>query len=434
MKRITSLAAILILYSASLPSCIEDLPLISDKIEDIPTSNMEFPEISTDSPATHITSYSAKIKGEIKKVVNNKIITKYGHCISTNAVPTLENAVDSSNFGSTLTTLTFESNCNSLRPNTEYFIRAYVCIEDSTIYSSVVPFSTGKECELNMIGSLPNISPPLFSFSVNRRFFVGGRSPDRNSFQLFEFVGGNELWVTKKELVETFDLFSYFSIGRYGVLGTGINESLEFLNKFWRYDTNSDMWSSIPIDNRISPRTNAFALSGENIAFMGGGFSDEREHLRDFWSFSAQFSTWSLVDNIPDEGRIETAHFRMKDTFYVIGGSRNDSIINTGYKFNFKESSFSESIEIPGQIGRRNGIGFSIANKGFIGFGTNLMNSGNLSDLQMFDPKGGIWEKKTNFPFRGDATTITQFIQMDTLYLSVSQKGTVGGLLYYFVP
>jgi hypothetical protein len=70
-------------------------------------------------------------------------VKSYGHCISTEIEPTLENSTFITDFGTTERFGEFTSIVSGLTPETLYYVRAYVLDEQDTLYSEVLSFRPG---------------------------------------------------------------------------------------------------------------------------------------------------------------------------------------------------------------------------------------------------------------------------------------------------
>jgi hypothetical protein len=71
------------------------------------------------------------------------ILQAHGHCISTEIEPTLENSIDTTNFGFTEQFGDFGSIFSGLTPETLYYVRAYTIDEQGIQYSDILSFRPG---------------------------------------------------------------------------------------------------------------------------------------------------------------------------------------------------------------------------------------------------------------------------------------------------
>lgn len=92
----------------------------------------------------------------IIEVLGSDEILQHGHCWNLNGEPTVESSFKT-NFGSKMTTGTFESQMLDLIPDTVYYVRSYIITESDTIYG-----------ERTIIYRTPKPPPPPLTFTDDR--------------------------------------------------------------------------------------------------------------------------------------------------------------------------------------------------------------------------------------------------------------------------
>lgn len=109
-----------------------------DKDSEPPVGITNRIEIKADS-IKNVLYRNAKAYGSVGDF-KNITFSHYGHCWDTIETPTIEN--NKTEFQNLTAKLTFTSSLTNLKPNKTYYLRSYAKSSNTTIYSSIVSFST----------------------------------------------------------------------------------------------------------------------------------------------------------------------------------------------------------------------------------------------------------------------------------------------------
>ncbi len=101
------------------------------------TTTATTPSVSTSSPATNISFYSATVSGNVTNA-NGATVTTRGICYNTTGSPTTSSPKVASGSG----TGSFSSSLTGLNPNTTYYARAYATNSQGTAYGGQISFKT----------------------------------------------------------------------------------------------------------------------------------------------------------------------------------------------------------------------------------------------------------------------------------------------------
>ncbi|MBN2757427.1 MAG: hypothetical protein JXR51_09640 [Bacteroidales bacterium] len=363
----------------------------------------EFYAWSVKDTAVKITSYYARVQGEIT-TYGNKII-QYGHCWSLSENPlvgvdTLMTIFNTTDFDTTATkSVSYESRMSSLLASKDYYVRSYII----TGGEGNNPVDTGYNV-VNLKISTPD---PI---NVWYEQTGGGRPSARYDAVCFN----------KGDTV-------YFGTGNQRYIGA----STAYLTKdFWQYDPVEDAWAQLTafptgayegITNAVGFALTFYYAPTEkyvNRLYMGlGDFigDDSYTHKTNhFWEYNLETNTWKSVENFQGLPTTESASFAIKDKAYVGTGSYN-SPQNAWYLFDpvteydaYDTRPSWRQIETPGGSsgsGRTGAIAFSVNNRGYFGLGRTELNQF-LTDFYEFDPNSGTWGQMKEFPGSGRANAV----------------------------
>lgn len=132
--------------------------------ENVLVVNLERQNLLLTGTLTTLQDTSASIVGEIVDLNLDKPLNEHGHCWDTLNPPSIDKAC--TRFGSINQIDTFQSILSGLRPQTVYFIRAYIQEGDNVKYGQVIQFTTGG-----------TQSPPL-SLSTLRIFNISNQGAE----------------------------------------------------------------------------------------------------------------------------------------------------------------------------------------------------------------------------------------------------------------
>lgn len=220
-----------------------------------------------------------------------------------------------------------------------------------------------------------------------------------------------------------------FSLNNKGYLGLGTDIDTDFSiftksetnekTDFWEYDPSTDTWRQLT-DFPGGGRKASVGFSMNNKGYVGLG-SNQGSYLNDFWEFNPNADTWRQLTDFPANGRAAAVGFSIGNFAYVGMGQHNptnnlpnDTIADLGECFDFWQYSpetnswIRKAYLLSGvpnyegfsNFGRDFAVGFSLANKGYVGLGhLSAYLSSDRRDLYQYDPVKDKWRIATDCPF-----------------------------------
>lgn len=231
-----------------------------------------------------------------------------------------------------------------------------------------------------------------------------------------------------------------FSIGNYGYIGLGYNQSNTVYNDFWKFDPTTGEWSAAGQMPGPS-RGGAFSFATSTHAYVGGGRNPyTSEDLYDFWRFNPANNSWTQLADLPipfvsgiglyatNSGYVllntESENFwtynpladqwlpladlntywRMVTGFVLLEkpyfyGVDDSSLPNELFTYSPITQDWGSYVEQEDNYIVTSGVGFSVSGKGYVA---------NPSGLSRFDPSTFSFERISENFTRGDgASTFT---------------------------
>ncbi len=275
--------------------------------------------------------------------------------------------------------------------------------------------------------------PGAVGFSIGGKGFVGTGSA-QSGFWAYDPV--SNIWTQKSDVPGGIRTDAVgFSISGKGYIGTGSDKTgptdlfgYKFKKDFYEYDPAVDTWTK-KSDFPGSARSKAIGINIGNKGYVGLGQDSTDTLQKDFWCYDPIHDAWNKKTDFPSGARYGAAAFSIGGFGYVGTGStylsyaleRNN---NDFYQYDTATDSWSANFGFPGPF-RKNAVGFSIGNKGYVGTGEisqDLVNTpltqGPLYDFYEFDPSGSVWTRKANLG--GESRT-------GAVGFSIGANGYVGG-------
>jgi N-acetylneuraminic acid mutarotase len=188
---------------------------------------------------------------------------------------------------------------------------------------------------------------------------------------------------------------SAFSNQTNGFLGAGYstdNSSRIQLYDFYKYDPQSNTWSSIPnYPDNIGNYYVGYSVtvSGRPFISLSNQLLTMRELANDTWN---SFSTIPEMIDCPAAGV-----FSIGKKFYVLVGNRiNNSVSNSVWEYNTENQTWTKKSNFPGAA-RYAPASFSIDNYGYYGCGMSTT-SQQFKDIWRYDPANDKWIRIEDFP------------------------------------
>ena len=250
---------------------------------------------------------------------------------------------------------------------------------------------------------------------------------------LYSFIGVNmvfaDTWTQKTDFGGIGrDAAVGFSIGNKGYIGTGYvydpnNPVLKdmHLKDFWEYDPAADTWTQ-KADFGGGIRCSAVGFSIGNKGYVGtGDVVSWEQDSKDFWEYNPVANIWTQKADFGGGTRYFAAGFSIGNKGYIGTGNRIggfDGLDGAGpkvfWEYNPATDRWTRKADFGGGI-RHIAKGFSIGNKGYIGWGQD--EGGTFQkDFWEYDPATDRWTQKADHDVAMDAPAA----------FSIGNKGYVG--------
>lgn len=228
-----------------------------------------------------------------------------------------------------------------------------------------------------------------------------------------------------------------FSIGNKGYLCSGSDTNNITLNDLWEYDATTNAWTQKA--NLIGgPRRSAFAFAINGLGYVGGGIADSNTTgtlYGDFYAYDPISNLWTSKANYSSTGNnvYRSAATACNGKGYLIGGRNSWSSNSSISEYDPTTDTWTLKAPFPGvptsSGGRDGGAAFAAYNKVY--FGTGRDDSFFERDFWEFDPSTNTWTRKKDFPGSGRFCGVG-FNIANTGFIGL---GTDGGFLkdfYYY--
>lgn len=219
-----------------------------------------------------------------------------------------------------------------------------------------------------------------------------------------------------------------FSIGSKGYVGTGSNDTGSYKSDFWEYNSITKAWTQrASFGGGI--RAYGIGFSIGNKGFAGTGITASYQWTKDMWEYNPAANAWTQKDDFAGGLRYHLAGFSIGSKGYVGTGEYREGpwTISTYYNDFWEfdptaepENQWKQKASVP-QEGRTAARGFSIGNKGYIGFGVYYYDT-RKNDLWEYNPVTDVWNRKADLPAEG---------RYQPALFSIGNKGYLVGGQYY---
>jgi hypothetical protein len=248
-------------------------------------------------------------------------------------------------------------------------------------------------------------------FSIANKGYVGTGQISVSTYKkdFWEYDPANNQWTQKADFGGTARILAVgFAIGSKGYIGTG-QDVVNSNKDFWEYDPTSNQWTQkADLGTADSTkRQDAFGMSIGSKGYIGGGLFDNGNKLipNDFWEYNPANNQWTEKANIPNTLQngnlmiLRPMAFSIFDKGYVCGGSGigANSARSVFQQYSPVTNQWTRLPDFAGGV-RVAGIGFSIANRGYVGFGTDRTNSQLIkNDLWSFGGFADVTQQGNSF-------------------------------------
>ncbi len=256
-------------------------------------------------------------------------------------------------------------------------------------------------------------------FSIGDKGYVGTGINDFSLYKDFwEYDPILIVWTQKADFggVERCGAVG-FSIGSKGYIGTGNkgigSSTSDYLKDFWEYDPSSNQWFQ-KTDCSNTARQFAVGFSIGTKGYIGAGKSAVGIQS-DFWEYNPTSNQWfQKADLVP---RASAVAFSIAGKgYYGFGATDSTNFYKDFYQYNPVSNTWTQKAGITGWA-RAGAIGFSINNLGYVGTGYKL-GGGLLKDIWVYKPGLNTWEQQT-YDFVGESRSFA-------VGFSIGNKACVG--------
>ena len=164
-------------------------------------------------------------------------------------------------------------------------------------------------------------------------------------------------------------------------------------------------------------RMQAVSFSIGNKGYIGTGASGiyaNDPKLKDFWEYDPQSNTWTQKADFAGGNRKQAIGFSIGDKGYIgTGLDENNNRCQDFWEYDPQTNTWTQKADFAGG-GRILAVGFSIGNKGYVGTGLGV---GDNQDFWEYDPELNVWTRKADFLGK---------IRYQAVGFSIENKGYIG--------
>ncbi|MBL7774895.1 MAG: hypothetical protein JNK89_02785 [Saprospiraceae bacterium] len=275
---------------------------------------------------------------------------------------------------------------DSLIPDKEYYLRAFIQTAIDTVYFEQKTFRTKPVWQF--LAPFPGgPASGVGLFRIGDTAFVAAGYPNLTGFHAF--IPADNLWKNRglypgagKNAVAA------FSIGDTGYVGTGTNFSIQPVKSFVAFDTEKQVFTPItPFGGAAREGAIAFTLGGYGYVGAGNDIVAGGSYLFDFWRFDPVANYWEKVQyNILSNPNMA---FVIGNKAYLGYGLTNGVPNRDFWEFDPSKTYPWRKLRADPPP-RSAAFGFSIGSKGYL--------TGGGNDIWEFDPYGaadglGAWRR-----------------------------------------
>ncbi|MBX7110126.1 MAG: T9SS type A sorting domain-containing protein [Chitinophagales bacterium] len=191
-----------------------------------------------------------------------------------------------------------------------------------------------------------------------------------------------------------------FSIGNKGYIGTGGQEQnpTSYNIDFWEYDAASDVWTQ-KADFGGESRLSAVGFSIGTKGYLGTGYKYDGayNYYKDFWEYDPLNNAWTKKADFGGVARRNAVGFSIGNKGYIGTGGAYPYYYTDFWEYDPYIDTWIQKADFGGAA-RGWAVGFSIANKGYIGTGRNLYSGSIMIDLWEYDTETDNWLQRADYP------------------------------------
>ena len=165
-------------------------------------------------------------------------------------------------------------------------------------------------------------------FTIGNKGYIGtGQSGGGFLKDFWEYDPSINTWIQKADFggVKRASAVG-FVIGNYGYIGTGSSYGYDFtMRDFWKYDPSTDIWNSIAsLASEDYSTLEAVGFSIGNFGYVGGGYDDSYSVKYAFWKYNPLTNSWVMIPNCEGGSTGSAVGFTIGNYGYVLRGFHSD--------------------------------------------------------------------------------------------------------------
>jgi N-acetylneuraminic acid mutarotase len=186
-------------------------------------------------------------------------------------------------------------------------------------------------------------------------------------------------------------------VGNKGYFGTGLQEGWSATIDFSELDFSTNTWSSVPNMPNTTERQYACAFAGNNCFYVFGG-SGAGGALNTLWKYNITNRSWTEMTPKPGAGIIAATCFQFGNRVIIASGRLQGagSINHEVWEYNLSTDSWQQKNKLPFD-GRWRASGTVLHNFGYLLFGIDTFNAFR-KELYRYDHNVDTWTKISDFP------------------------------------
>ena len=191
-----------------------------------------------------------------------------------------------------------------------------------------------------------------------------------------------------------------FGTDTKGYIGTGFDGKIRY-NDFYEFDPIANAWTK-KADFAGSARYDAVAMAIGNKGYVGTGY--DVNNLKDIWEFNPATDTWTQKTSIGGSKRRNATSFVIGAKGYVITGEDNNEYLSDLWEYDpgtdawtkkrsiadVTTETFDDNYTTIVGVGK---VGFTINGKGYLATGGKTTGT----EVWEYTPSTDLWKEKTSF-------------------------------------
>ncbi|MDQ3051500.1 MAG: T9SS type A sorting domain-containing protein [Bacteroidota bacterium] len=232
-------------------------------------------------------------------------------------------------------------------------------------------------------------------FSIKDKGYIGtGSISGSLSNDFWEFDPAINTWTQMADFPGTARWGAIgFGIGSFGYIGLGVGGG--FNQDFWEYAQGLNTWTQkANFPGAAREFCASFSIGTKGYVGVGWGNGGISGHFQDFWEWDQSTDTWTQKSDFGGSARRDVIGFSIGDKGYI-GTGYDGNLKSDFWEWDQSTDTWTQRADIP--VGRNVASSFSICDKGFVGTGSAVQGGGSVNDLWQWDQSTNVWTQKANF-------------------------------------